>query len=99
MILKSEQTDQPFHDLDAHLDIKSATDLKARLAKFADLSGDLMLGAGQVTRMSTPAIQVLAAFILSMAERGRKVSVSNPSQIFTETFGCLGLSHLLQTKK
>ena len=99
MIVKSEKTDQLFHDLDAHLDIKSAAGLKTRLAKFVDLTGDLMLGAEQVTRMSTPAIQVLAAFILSMAERGRKVSVSNPSRIFIETFDCLGLAHLLQPKK
>lgn len=99
MIVKSQKTDELFYDLDAHLDIKSTAGLKAGLAKFMDLTGDLMLDAGRVTRMSTPAIQVLAAFILSMTKRGRKVSVSNPSQIFVETFSCLGLAHLLQPKK
>ena len=99
MIANSQKTDELFYDLDAHLDIKSAVGLKVGLAKFVDLTGDLMLDAGRVTRMSTPAIQVLAAFILSMAKRGRKVSVSNPSRIFAETFDCLGLAHLLQLKK
>ena len=99
MIVKSQKTDELSYDLDAHLDIKSAAGLKARLAKFVDLTGDLMLDAGRVTRMSTPAIQVLAAFILSMTKRGRKVSVSNPSRIFIETFDCLGLAHLLQPMK
>ena len=99
MTEKTEKTDQLFHAHDTHLDIKSAAGLKAGLAKFMDLTGDLVLDAGQVTRMSTPAIQVLTAFILSMTKRGRKVSVSNPSRIFGETFECLGLAHLLQLKK
>ena len=99
MIVKSEKTGQLTLDLDAHLDSKSAAGLKAGLVKFADVTGDLVLNAGQVTRMSTPAIQVLSAFILAMTKRGRNVSVSNPSRIFAETFDCLGLSHLLQLKK
>jgi len=82
--------------LAAILDLRAAKALKDMLAAGLSGPGPVRIDAGAVTRLSTAAIQVLAAFLAAMGRAKRRVTIVKPSPAFVAGFEILGLSSLIQ---
>ncbi len=80
----------------AVLDLRAAKALKDMLAAGLSGPGPVRIDAGAVARLSTAAIQVLAAFLAAMGRAKRHVAIVQPSAAFLAGFETLGLSSLIQ---
>jgi len=93
---ESKQSREADLALAAVLDLRGAKALKDMLAGGLAGPGPVRIDAAAVTRLSTAAIQVLAAFLAAMGQAKRRVTIVRPSAAFVAGFEILGLSSLIQ---
>lgn len=93
---ESKQPEALNLSLAAILDLRAAQPLKHKLTAGLSGTGAAMIDASAVTRLSTAAIQVLAAFLAAMGEARRQVTIARPSAAFLSGFESLGLSSLIE---
>lgn len=79
------------------LDFSAAESLKVALQKALDVGKPFTLYAENVTRLSTPCLQVLLAAERAMKAADQPFKLAKPSDAFIDTFNDLGVySHLKQ---
>ena len=78
--------------LPAALDLRSATDLKDRLAAALERDAVLRLNGSKTTQVSTPGVQVLLAAAQTAKTSGGALLLHKPSSALKEAFHDLGLS-------
>ena len=83
--------------LDPVLDLRAAASLKVALLQGLERQIPLLIDAGQVTRMSTACVQLLAACMLDARNRG--LGLGKSSAVFDAAFADLGLASILDGVK
>ena len=73
------------------LDLSTAASLKTALAAALEDRRPITLDAGQVSRLSTPCLQVLIAAERAMKAADVPFTLVNPSDAFVDTFNDLGV--------
>jgi anti-anti-sigma factor len=84
--------------LPGKLDVNATTKLKDALTQAAADAETITLNAADVTRASTAACQLIAAFCKTMAMQGKRVIFLEASNPFTRAFTILGLAHVLESE-
>lgn len=81
------------------LDINYAPTFYENLKEFLNLDSEICLEASEVSRLTTPCIQILLSFFETLKSRGANVKVLNPSESFCKSITDLGLGqHEITTK-
>ena len=78
------------------LNLRAAQQLKSDLLMLLRGAGAVAVDANAVARLSTPAVQVLTAFVRDLEGQGRSVEFTRPSGAFRDGFRILGLSHIAE---
>jgi len=81
--------------LPAVIDLSNVSALKAMLVDQLNSLDPLAIDCTAVTRITTPAVQVLLSFAKTTAEEGRPPVLHNPSEAFRCAFSELGLQDQL----
>ena len=84
------------YSLPAVLDIVVAGKFKNDLMQAANQDKDVKLNAGEVSRITTPCVQVIIALAKMFKESGRKLLIDKPSDTFCAAFADLGLAYELE---
>jgi anti-anti-sigma factor len=84
--------------LPGKLDVNATIKLKPILAQALLDACPVMLNAAEVSRISTAACQLIAAFKKTMSSHGKRVTFQHPSHAFTRAFAILGLVHVLEAE-
>jgi anti-anti-sigma factor len=82
--------------LPGKLDVRSALQLKGELAALSEDGSNLVLNGSAVTKMSTAACQVVAAFIVSIRSVGGRAQIVAPSRQMQAALVTLGLGSFLE---
>jgi ABC-type transporter Mla MlaB component len=80
--------------LAANLDMRQTRELKLQLVDLQSKGQPCVIDAQNVVRVSTGALQLLAAFITAMASVNHAVTLRKPAGILVDSFSLLGLSEL-----
>lgn len=81
--------------LEEHCDISHAENLHQQLKDHVVKAQALTVDASEVSRLTTPCVQLLLAALASQKKSGHQMSVTNPSEAFTEAFILMGLQNQL----
>ena len=99
MPLPDASTERLSLTLDPVLDLRAAASLKVALLQGLERQIPLLIDAGQVTRMSTACVQLLAACMLDARNSGRGLGLGKSSAVFDAAFADLGLASILDGVK
>lgn len=77
------------------LDIAASEELRNQLVDALSKKKPTLINAAEVTRMSTPCVQILVAANIEAERQGKKLKYGSPSPAFKEAFSSLGLSEYL----
>ena len=77
--------------LPAVLDLNSASALRASLRDVFERTETVALDCSQVSRITTPAVQILLSLTKSMDTTGHRPTFITPSEAFRSAFRDLGL--------
>lgn len=91
----AEQVEIPFHALPPVLDLAGAELLHQKLRSVCAQESGIALNGADVERVSTAALQVLAAAARSLRARGLPFTLDTPSTPLASALADLGLSPLL----
>ena len=81
--------------LPAVLDLNNIAAVKALLLEQLEKSEDVTIDCSMVTRVTTPAVQILLSYAKTIAIEGRRPQLHNPSEAFRTAFSDLGLQDQL----
>lgn len=82
----------PAHALGTELTIRNAAEVRARLAPLVEAGGPVVLDAGGLERVDTAGLQLLCAFVQSLAAAGHGVSWKAASPALANAATALGLA-------
>lgn len=82
------------------MDITYAEKLLAEMTKYINsASGNIVFDASEVTRLTTPCVQVILSASKEAQHNGLKIVFDKVSEAFEKTFNDLGLQNELTTMK
>jgi anti-anti-sigma factor len=82
-------------ELASKLDVRGAVQLKSELTAALEDANHIVLNGSAVTKMSTAACQVIAAFIISVRAVGGRTHITTPSPQMSSAFALIGMSSFL----
>lgn len=84
-------------ELSSVLDLLAADALKDQIMTALDSSGDVILDASEVTRITTPCIQILIASSKDLRSSDREIVLEKSSEIFDSAMRDLGFGDFLES--
>lgn len=85
--------------LAARLEANHADELRDLILESRDVTRALSIDASDVTRIDTPALQVLAAAALDQARNQQEFAIKAPSDAFLEASMLVGMTEVLNLRR